>query len=131
MAIKYCWATNRRGSSLKGVMKREEIGHEQSPVGVPLRDRQKNAVVCKTEKEPALCDRWVIPGRQSSQISRHISGVKGLETEKQGHLQKDKIIEKCAGVAALTKTDGKKIRKAMEALAAVIKLHSQLPTNRK
>ena len=94
MAIKYCWATNRRGSSLKGVMKRKKVGHHQSPVGVTLLDRQKNAVVCKTEKKkPALCDRWVIPGRQSSQISRHISRVKGLETEKQGHLQKDKIIE--------------------------------------
>ena len=34
MAIKYCWATNRRGSSLKGVMKLKEIGHDQSPVGV-------------------------------------------------------------------------------------------------
>ena len=34
MAIKYCWATNRRGSSLKGVMKLREIGHDQSPVGV-------------------------------------------------------------------------------------------------
>ena len=39
--------------------------------------------------------------------------------------------EVCTGVAALTKTDGKKIREAMEALAAVIKVHSQLPTNRK
>ena len=28
MAIKYCWATNRRGSSLKGVMKFKEIGHD-------------------------------------------------------------------------------------------------------
>ena len=93
MAIKYCWATNRRGSSLKGVMKRREIGHDQSPVGVTLLDRQKNAVVCKTEKEPGLCDRWVIPGIQSSQLSRHISRVKGLETEKQEYLQKDKIIE--------------------------------------
>ena len=94
MAIKYCWATNRRGSSLKGVMKRKEIGHDHRSVGVTLLDRQKNAEVCKTEKEPALCDRWVIPGRQSSQISRHISRVKGLETEKQGHLQKDKITQK-------------------------------------
>ena len=52
MAIKYCWAANRRGSSLKGVMKLKEIGHDQSPVGVTLLDRQKNAVVCKTENEP-------------------------------------------------------------------------------
>ena len=51
MAIKHCWATNRRGSSLKGVMKLKEIGHDQSPVGVTLLDRQKNAVACKTEKE--------------------------------------------------------------------------------
>ena len=36
MAIKYCWATNRRGSSLKGVMKLKEIGYDQSPVGVTL-----------------------------------------------------------------------------------------------
>ena len=36
MAIKYCWATNRRGNSLKGVMKLEEIKHDQSPVGVTL-----------------------------------------------------------------------------------------------
>ena len=93
MAIKYCLATNRRGSSLQGVMKLKEIGHDLSPVGVTLLDRQKNAVVCKTENEPELCDRQVIPGRQSSQISRHINRVKGLETEKQGHLQKDKIIE--------------------------------------
>ena len=49
MAIKYCWATNRRGSSLKGVMKLKEIG--------------QNAVVCTTEKEPELCDGWLIPGR--------------------------------------------------------------------
>ena len=93
MAIKYCWATNRRGSSLKGVMKLTEIGHDQSPVGVTLLDRQKTAVVCKTEIDPGLCDRRVIPGRQSSQISRHKNRVKGLETERQGHLQKDKIIE--------------------------------------
>ena len=39
--------------------------------------------------------------------------------------------EVCTGVAALTKTDGKKIREAMEALAAVINLHSQLTTNGK
>ena len=39
--------------------------------------------------------------------------------------------EVCTGVAALTKKDGKKIRQAMEALAAVIKVHSQLPTNGK
>ena len=39
--------------------------------------------------------------------------------------------EVCTGVAALTKTDGKKIREAMEALAAVIKVHSQLPTKGK
>ena len=50
MAIKYCWATNRRGSSLKGVMKLKEIGHDQSPVGVTFLDRRKNAVVCKTVK---------------------------------------------------------------------------------
>ena len=31
----------------------------------------------------------------------------------------------------MTKTDGKKIRESTEALAAVIKLHSQLPTNGK
>ena len=36
MAIKCCWGTNRRGSSLKGVMKLKEIGHDQSPVGVAL-----------------------------------------------------------------------------------------------
>ena len=36
MAIKHCWATNRRESSLKGVMKLKEIGHDQSPVGVTL-----------------------------------------------------------------------------------------------
>ena len=64
MAIKYCWATNRRGSSLKGVMKLKEIGHDQSPVRVTLLGRQKNAVVCKTEREPELCDGWIIPGRQ-------------------------------------------------------------------
>ena len=39
--------------------------------------------------------------------------------------------EVCTGVAASTKTDGKKFREAMEALAAVIKVHSQLPTNGK
>ena len=42
MAIKYCWATNRRGSSLKSVMKLKKIG--------------QNAVVCTTEKERELCD---------------------------------------------------------------------------
>ena len=93
MAIKYCSATNRRGSSLKVVMKLRGTGHGQSPDGVTLLDRQKNAVVCKTENEPELCDRWIIPGRQSPQVSRHINRVKGLETGKQGHLQKDKIIE--------------------------------------
>ena len=36
MAIKYCWAANRRASSLKGVMKLKEIGHDQSPIGVTL-----------------------------------------------------------------------------------------------
>ena len=36
MAIKYCWATNRRGSSLKGAMKLKEIRLDQSPVGVTL-----------------------------------------------------------------------------------------------
>ena len=51
MAIKYCWATNRRGSSLKGVIKPKEIGHDQGPVGVRLRHRQNNAMVCKTEKK--------------------------------------------------------------------------------
>ena len=90
MAIKYCWATNRRGSSLKGVMKLKEIGHDQSPVGVTVLDRQKNTVVCKTEKEPELCDRWIILGRQSPQVSIHINRVEGLETGRQGHLQKDK-----------------------------------------
>ena len=89
MAIKYCWATNRRGSSLKGVMKLKEIGHDQSPVGVTLLDGQKNAVVCRTEKEPELCNRWIIPGRLSPQVRRDISRVKGLETGKQGHLQKN------------------------------------------
>ena len=93
MAIKYCWATNRRGSSLKGVTKLKEIGHDQSPVGVTLLDRQKNAVVCKTVKEPELCDRWIILGRQSPHVSIHINRVQGLETGKQGHLQKDKKIE--------------------------------------
>ena len=39
--------------------------------------------------------------------------------------------EVCTGVAALTKKDGKKVREAMEALAAVRKLHSQLTTNGK
>ena len=39
--------------------------------------------------------------------------------------------EVCTGAATLTETDGKKIREAMEALAAVTKLHSQLTTNRK
>ena len=39
--------------------------------------------------------------------------------------------EVCTGVAALTKTDGKKLREAMEALAAVTKLHSQLTTKGK
>ena len=76
MAIKNCWATNRRGSSLKGVMKLKEIG--------------QNAVVCTTEKEPELCDGWLIPGRQSPQVSRHISKIQGLESGKQGHLQKYK-----------------------------------------
>ena len=74
-------------------MKLKEIGHDQSPVGVTLLDCQKNAVVCKTENEPDLCDRWIIPERQSPQISRHINRVKGLEIGKQGHLQKDKIID--------------------------------------
>ena len=73
MAIKRCWATNRRGSSLKGVMKLKEIGHDQSPVGVTLLDQP-----------------WIIPGRQSPQVSRHINRVQGLEAGKQGHLQKDK-----------------------------------------
>ena len=36
MAIKYCCATNRRGSSLKGLMRLKEIGHDKSPVGVTL-----------------------------------------------------------------------------------------------
>ena len=36
MAIHYCWATNRGESSLKGVMKLKEIGHDKSPVGVTL-----------------------------------------------------------------------------------------------
>ena len=76
MAIKYCWATNRRGSSLKGVMKLKEIG--------------QNAGVCTTEKEPELCDGWLIPGRQSPQVSRHINKIQGLESGKQGHLQKYK-----------------------------------------
>ena len=93
MAIKCCWATNRRGSSLKGVMKLKEIGHDQSPVGVTLLDCQKNAVVCKTEKEPELCDRRIIQGRQSPQVSRHINRVQRFEAGKQGHLQKDKKIE--------------------------------------
>ena len=88
MAIKYCWATNRRVSSLKGVMKPKEIGHDQSPVRVTLLGRQKNAVVCKTEKEPELCDGWIIPGRQSPQVSRHINKIQGHESGKQGHLQK-------------------------------------------
>ena len=91
MAIKYCWATNRRGSSLKVVMKlclvtpwqhrwvtKKEIGHDQSLVRVTLLDRQKNTVVCKTENEPELCNRWIIPGRQSPQVSRHINSIKGL-----------------------------------------------------
>ena len=82
MAIKYCWATNRRGSSLKGVMKLKEIGHDQSPVTVTLLGRQKNA--------PELCDGWIIPGRQSPQVSRHINKIQGLESGKQGHLQKYK-----------------------------------------
>ena len=94
MAIKCCWATNRRGGSLKGVMELKEIGHDQSPVGVTILDRQKNAVVCKTEKEPELCDRWIMLGRQSPQVSRHINRVQGLETGKQVHLQKDKKKEK-------------------------------------
>ena len=76
MAIKYCWATNRRGSSLKGVMELKEIG--------------QNAVVCTTEKEPELCDGWLIPGRPSPQVSRHINKIQGLESGKQGHLQKYK-----------------------------------------
>ena len=67
MAIKYCSATNRRGSSLKGVMKLKEIRHDQSPVGVTLLDHRKNGVVCKTGKEPELCDRLIILGRQSPQ----------------------------------------------------------------
>ena len=76
MAIKYCWATNRRGSSLKGVMKLKEIGQK--------------AVLCKTEKEPERCDGWLIPGRQSPQVSRHINKIQGHESGKQGHLQKYK-----------------------------------------
>ena len=39
--------------------------------------------------------------------------------------------EVCTGVAALTKTDGKKIRDALQALAAVIKLNSELTTDGK
>ena len=62
MAIKYCWATNRRASSLKGVMKLKEIG--------------QNAVVCTTEKEPELCDGWLIPGRQIPEVSRHINKIR-------------------------------------------------------
>ena len=57
MAIKYCCPTNRRGSSLKGVIKLKEIGHDQSPVGVTLLHCQKNAVVCETDRETELCDR--------------------------------------------------------------------------
>ena len=56
MAIKCCWATNRRGSSLKGVMKLNEIGHDQNPVGVTPLDRQKNAV------SPGWGLRWVCLG---------------------------------------------------------------------
>ena len=37
----------------------------------------------------------------------------------------------CTGVAALTKTDGKKIRDALQVLAAVIKLNSELTTDGK
>ena len=61
---------------MKGVMKLKEIG--------------QNAVVCKTEKEPELCDGWLIPGRQSPQVSRHINKIQGNESGKQGHLQKYK-----------------------------------------
>ena len=35
MANKYCWAITRGGSSLKSVMKLNEINHDLSPVGVP------------------------------------------------------------------------------------------------
>ena len=39
--------------------------------------------------------------------------------------------EVCTAVAALTQTDGNKICEAMQALVAVLKLHSQLTTDRK
>ena len=43
-------------------------------MGVPVcLDRQKNHMVCMPGKEPELCDRWIVPGRQSLQISRHIN----------------------------------------------------------
>ena len=75
---------------MKGVMKLKEIGHDLSPVRATLLGRQKNAVVCKTEKEPELCDGWIIPGRRTPQVSRHINRIQGLESGKQGHLQKYK-----------------------------------------
>ena len=56
-----------------------------------------------------------------------ISSLRGVIEKQKSHSWS----EVCTGVAALTKTDGKEIREAMEALAAVIKLHSQLTTNGK
>ena len=47
-------------------------------------------MVCKAEKEPELCDGWLIPGRQSPQVSRHINKKQGHASGKQGHLQKYK-----------------------------------------
>ena len=55
-------------------------------MGVPVcLDRQRNQVVCKPGKEPELCDRWIIPGRRISQISRHINQKKNNSRSRGGY----------------------------------------------
>ena len=61
-----------------GVARGRFVGGQQSGLAgskpPPLFTREASScLVCGTEKEPEFSDRWIITGRQSTQISRYIN----------------------------------------------------------